>query len=230
MRVVINQSNYIPWKGYFDLINDADLFIFLDDVQYTKNDWRNRNRIKSPNGLHWLTIPIGSPTSKRIDEVALPLTDWREKHWRSVVCAYSRTPFFSQYAAWLRETYFDLKHTTLSELNQYLIRTIALQFLGINTEFTNSREISGHGTKTDRILALLKGVGAKTYISGPAGKNYLEEAKFLENGIKLIWKDYSAYPQYDQFQPPFEHAVSILDMIFHLGPEAPWYIWGLKNK
>lgn len=229
MRVVINQSNYLPWKGYFDLINDADLFIFLDDVQYTKNDWRNRNRIKSANGLHWLTIPIGNATSKTIDEVLLPQTGWREKHWRSVKSAYSRAPFFSKYAPWLQETYFDLKHTTLSELNQYLIRTIATQFLGIKSEFKTSREVFAGGTKTERVISLLNAVGAKVYISGPAGKNYLQQERFTQNGIELIWKDYTGYPEYNQLSAPFEHAVSILDVIFHLGPKSPQHIWGWRS-
>jgi hypothetical protein len=129
-RVVINQSNYLPWKGYFDLIHDADLFIFLDNVQYTKNDWRNRNRVKGANGSHWLTIPIGvGRTRLQIDQVPLPDGSWRKKHWKTLTQCYSHAPFFSLYSSFFEGIYLNTSWRTLSEMNQTIIEAIAKELL-----------------------------------------------------------------------------------------------------
>lgn len=228
-RVVINQSNYLPWKGYFDLIHDADLFIFLDDVQFTKNDWRNRNVIKGPNGPCWLTIPVGPATNRRVDEVPLPGGNWRDKHWRTLVQSYGKAPHFARYETFLRRLYApDAPWRTLSEFNQSVIASIASEQLGIRTVFARSTDfnVSGHGA--ERVLGLLKAAGATTYISGPRGRDYLNPSRFADDNIEIIWKDYSAYPVYPQLHPPFNHAVSIVDLLCHVGPEAPRYIWGEK--
>jgi hypothetical protein len=228
LRVVINQSNYLPWKGYFDLIHDADLFIFLDDVQYTKNSWRNRNRLKGPNGPVWLTIPVGASISRRICDVPLPDSSWAQVHWRTIRSIYEASPFFGDYAPFLRNLYESPEFSTLSALNQFLIRTIAVDFFSARTRFVNSIDISTDGTSQDRVLNLLKAVGATTYISGPAGKAYLDENRFRDAGIELKWKDYSGYPEYSQAYPPFEHSVSIIDLLFCAGPDAYRYIWGWR--
>lgn len=226
-RVVINQSNYLPWKGYFDLIHDADIFVFLDDVQFTKNDWRNRNRIKGPNGTHWLTIPVGGSVDRRIDQVLLPAGPWRARHWKSLVESYAKAPFFDAYASFFREVFTGAQSwLTLSEMNQHLIRMIARDFLGITTEFVDSREFNLTSRKEDRVLDILKCLGATTYLSGPAGRAYLDPGRFAREGIEVAWKDYSRYPVYPQVHPPFEHAVSIVDTLFCAGPKAPSCIWG----
>jgi hypothetical protein len=230
LRVVINQSNYLTWKGYFDLIHDADLFIFLDNVQFTKNDWRNRNRIKSPNGTFWLTIPVGDSISRRICDVPLPGGTWAKKHMHSLQNSYAGTAHYSAYLDFFEDLYGNLRWTTLSEFNQYIIRTIAVQFLGIKTQFVSSAEFVAPGTSQARVLALLKAAGATTYISGPAAKAYLQPSAFEEAGIELIWKDYSGYPEYAQPHPPFEHAVSIVDLLFCVGVSAPDYIWGWRGS
>lgn len=225
-RVVINQSNYLPWKGYFDLIHDADLFIFLDDVQFTKNDWRNRNRIKGPNGLHWLTIPVGPETNRRIDEVPLPAGNWRDKHWRALVQSYGKAPHFAHCESFLRGIYSpDRPWRTLSEFNQAVIKAIARELLGITTRFAVASDFAAAGAGEDRVLALLQAAGATTYISGPKGQDYLHPARFADANIEIVWKNYSCYPEYPQLHPPFEHAVSIVDLICHTGPDAPRYIW-----
>jgi hypothetical protein len=230
VKVVINQSNYLPWKGYFDLIHDADVFIFLDDVQYTKNDWRNRNRIKGPNGPYWLTVPVGGSTTLKINEITLPGGLWREKHHSAITQSYCHAPFYSLLAPFLREVYE--KHTwhTLSELNQFLIKIIAHDFLGVTTEFADSSTFGVTGEKQDRVLALLRATGATTYISGPAAKAYIDPVRFDKAGIELVWKDYSGYPEYPQPYPPFEHTVSIVDLLFSVGPAAPYDIWGWRNS
>ena len=227
--VVVLQSNYIPWKGYFDLVNDADFFIFYDDLQYTKNDWRNRNRIKSANGSEWITIPAGSDCSRLICEVELTNSAWQVKHWKTIKQNYAGCPYFDHYRAFFEEVYLGKCWGTLSELNHFLIRHIARDFLGIDTEFADSRSYALSGQKQDRLLELLAKVGAQRYVSGPAARGYIDSERFSEAGIDLVWKDYSGYPEYSQRFPPFEHGVSIVDLLFSVGPDAPWYIWGWRD-
>lgn len=227
--VVVLQSSYIPWKGYFDLIHDADLFIFYDDVKFTKNDWRNRNRIKSAQGAHWLTIPVGSGNSRLIFEVAIEGPKWQEKHWKTLCANYSKCKHFQTYRTFFEDFYLGCKWTNLSELNQYLIRTIAYKFLGLATEFRDSREYDASGKKLDRLLDLIVEAGATRYVSGPSAKDYIDLSRFVESGIELGWKDYSGYPEYPQRFPPFDHGVSVLDLLFNVGPNAPWYIWGWRE-
>lgn len=229
VKVVINQSNYLPWKGYFDLIHDADLFIFLDDVQFTKNDWRNRNRLKTPRGCEWLTVPVGKHLSRLICEVELPSGDWAQRHWRQIELHYHAAPHFADYAPRLRDVYLARQWTGLSELNQHLIRLIAHDILGIKTRFADSRSYNLTTRSQDRVLDLLAAVGASTYVSGPAAKAYLDEGRFAAAGIELVWKDYAGYPAYPQPHPPFEHAVTVLDLLFSVGPAAPYHIWGWRN-
>lgn len=228
--VVILQSNYIPWKGYFDLIHDADLFIFYDDLQYTKSDWRNRNKIKASKGPEWISIPTGSDLNRLICEVELKDTSWQKKHWKTLLHNYHNCPYFERYQDFFREFYLDRVWSNLSNLNQYLIQHIATEFLGIRTEFQDSRSFNLSGRKQDRLMELAVKAGAERYISGPAAKSYIEPERFEDAGIELVWKDYSGYPEYAQRFPPFEHGVSVLDLLFNAGPDAAWYIWGWRGR
>ena len=228
-KVAVIQSNYIPWKGYFDIINDVDHFIFYDDVQFTKNDWRNRNKIKTAQGLCWLTIPVGSRENRLIYEVEIKEDSWAKKHWETIKQAYSKAPYFKKYCDFFENVYHDSKWTNLSELNHFLIKTISNEFLGISTTFSDSREYHAEGHKLDRLINLLNKANADLYVSGPSAKDYIEENIFKEAGIDLVFKDYSGYPQYPQLFPPFEHAVSILDILFNCGSAASDYIWGWRE-
>lgn len=228
-RVAVIQSNYIPWKGYFDIINDVDLFIFYDDVQYTKNDWRNRNKIKTPTGVQWLTIPTGASLNRRIFEVELVDKLWAVKHWKNLQQYYSKAPFFHYYRDFFEQVYLGTCWTNLSELNQFLIRRIATEYLGITTEFRDSREYSASGQQLERLICLLKKSGAEEYVSGPTARDYIDDNFFATEEIQLIYKDYSGYPEYPQVFAPFDHYVTILDLLFHVGPDAPYYIWGWRN-
>ena len=225
-NVAVLQSNYIPWRGYFDIINDVDLFIFYDDVQYTKNDWRNRNRIPTPAGVKWLTIPVGSSNDRLICEVTIDDPRWQKKHWKQLSQNYAKAPFFKDYRAFLEDVYLERTWTSLSDMNQHMIRTIATEFLGIDVTFADSRDHPVDGAKQERLLNLLGDVGAERYVSGPAAKSYTSEAVFEDAGIDLVWKDYGGYPDYEQIAEPFDPAVSILDLLFMVGPDAPDYIWG----
>ena len=229
-RVAIVQSNYLPWKGYFDIIHDADLFVFYDDVQFTKNDWRNRNQIKSLNGLEWLTIPVGKNENRRINEVRIPPdSSWTKHHWQRIEASYQGAEYFKEYGPWLRGVLLHERWETLSALNQHIIRTISQDFLGVSTSFVRSQDFAISGQKQERLLSLLESLGASTYISGPAAKNYLEPARFAEVGINVEWKDYSGYPEYPQQHPPFVHTVSIVDLLFCTGPRASYYICGWRS-
>ena len=229
-KVAILQSSYIPWKGYFDIINDVDLFIFYDDVQYTKNDWRNRNKIKVAGGTSWLTIPVSACSDQLICDVGLSDRRWAGKHWKSFVQYYSRAPYFNRYRSFFEQVFLAERWDNLSQLNQYLIQHIARNFLGIKTEFKDSLEYNCSGAKLERLLDLLSKSGARRYVSGPAAKDYIDEEAFIQAGVALVFKDYSGYPDYLQFHPPFDHYVSVRDLLFHVGPDAPEYIWGWREN
>jgi len=229
MNCVILQPSYIPWRGYFHQIYKADVFIFYDDVQYDKNGWRNRNRIKTRNGPIWLTIPVlhrGS-VSEQIPILDIRIDgskDWNRKHWISIQQSYSKAPYYAQYAP-LLEGFLQQQPDSLANFTIDL--TIALsQALGIQTtRFIRSSEIGGSGTKTDRLVDLLGKVGATHYISGPAARDYLEEDKLAKAGITLEYINYN-YQEYPQLYPPFDSQVSIIDLLFMTGPLAGEYIWG----
>ena len=225
-RVAVLQSNYIPWKGYFDIIHDVDEFIFYDDVQYTKNDWRNRNRIKTPSGPQWLTIPVGQRLNRLVTEVALPENDWARDHWKRLAAAYAAAPYFEPLRPVLENIWLGMTWRTLSDLNQHLIRTIAQGLLGLRTHFRDSREFVLHGRRQERLLELLELAEADVYVSGPAARSYIDPDRFAAAGIELRWKDYSRYPEYPQMYPPFLHEVTVLDLLFHTGDDAPRFIWG----
>jgi len=228
MRIVINQSNYIPWKGYFDLIHDADVFVFYDDVQFTKNDWRNRNRVKTADGPQWMTVPVGRDLNRRINEVTLPDHHWQGKHWRTLEQLYGKAPFFDRYREFLAGIYLGRQWDRLSDLNQTLIQWVAGE-LGITTRIMHSHDVPVGGSGANRVLGIAQAIGASEYVSGPAGRAYLDPAAFADAGITLTWKSYDSYPEYAQFHPPFEHAVTVLDLLFHTGPGAPHYIWGWRD-
>ncbi|KAF5083716.1 hypothetical protein DSECCO2_85170 [anaerobic digester metagenome] len=228
-QVAVLQPNYIPWKGYFDIINDVDTFIFYDDVQYTKNDWRNRNIILGPTGQFWLTIPISkSSVNHNINKVQIENSHWQKKHLTALKSCYSKSQYFNNYLEIIKCIYEDNAWTNLSTLNEYWIEIIS-KILKINVKFLRSSDFILNGNKNERLLDLLHQVGADEYISGPSGKGYLNEKQFIEEGINLVYKDYS-YPEYNQlWDKGFNHYVSVLDLIFNKGPDSPYYIWGWRD-
>jgi hypothetical protein len=221
MRAVVLQSNYLPWKGYFDLIQSADVFVYYDEVQYTKNDWRNRNRVCSKNGVQWLTIPISRDAVKsKISEVCLPDARWQEDHFKTLVQNYRPAPFFHQIEPLLGDFYLGRTWTHLSQLNRYCIESIT-QLLSFRTRIADSKDFCLEGDRVSRLVNLLKQVGATEYLSGPSARGYLagHEGLFEEAGIQLSFKNYQGYPEYPQLQAPFEHAVSILDVLANVDLE-----------
>jgi len=225
-RVAVLQSNYLPWKGYFDIIHRVDVFVFYDDVQYTKNDWRNRNRIKTPQGSQWLTVPVGASLDRLVCDVTIPDVHWQQKHYKTLTQCYARAPHFDLLAGFLQDTFLEQQWQSLSQLNQHLIRTISRDFLNITTEFRDSREFAPDGRKADRLLDLLQKMKAEHYLSGPSARGYIDEAAFNAAGIQLEYMDYGHYAEYPQLFPPFDHYVSVLDLLFMTGRDAPQMIWG----
>jgi hypothetical protein len=222
-KVAILQSNYIPWKGYFDLIAAVDEFILYDDMQFTKNDWRNRNKIKTPNGLEWLSIPVGQDISRRIRDVIIGNSLWQEKHWKSLGANYSRALYYDEVSELLEPLYRHRKHTHLSEINRELLEAIC-GYLGISTVIKNSWDYLLDVGKTGRLVDLCQQVGATEYISGPSARNYLDPECFAEKNIKLTWFDYNGYPEYPQLWGEFQHGVSVLDLLFNCGKSSVQYM------
>ena len=220
-KVAILQSNYIPWKGYFDLIRLVDEFILFDDVQYTKNDWRNRNLIKTPRGLMWLTIPVAQDSlHQKIRETKVADTRWAKKHVNSLQMNYARAPYYPEFAPRIFQIYSEVENEPfLSRINHAFIHAIC-GWLGIRTQIRWSSEYNLIEGKTERLVDLCRQAGATDYISGPAAKGYLRENLFEDAGIQVHWMDYSKYPPYPQLFPPFLHGVSIIDLLFSEGGNA----------
>ena len=195
-KVAILQSNYIPWKGYFDLINSVDLFVFHDDIQYTKNDWRNRNRIKTSEGVRWLTVPAGTSEKRLIHEVSFSDFSWQRKHWNLIRNSYAKAPYWNEYKDFFEDFYLFNKWDNLSSLNQHLIKKISLDFLGISgVVFEDSRKYNLIEKKEGRVLELLSKVKASEYLSGAAAKSYINEKNFEDEGIVLTWFNYLGYKE-----------------------------------
>jgi len=224
---VILQPSYIPWRGVFDLIHDADVFVFYDDVQYDKHGWRNRNRIKTAQGSQWLTIPINAKGNVEggllVKDARIAQPDFAKKHLGSLRQSYGKTPFFKQYIG-IFEEITSKKHELLADLTIEL--TIALaRALGLEkTRFERSSLLGVSGGKTERLARIMQHVGCDRYISGPAAKDYIEPELFSAAGVTLDYKAY-AYPEYEQLYPPFDPQVTVLDLLFMKGPEAPAFIW-----
>ncbi|SDW04872.1 WbqC family protein [Thiocapsa roseopersicina] len=224
-KVAIVQSNYIPWKGYFDLIAAVDEFILYDDMQYTRRDWRNRNQIKTPEGLRWLTVPVKvkGRYHQTIRETELDGAGWAGLHWRTIVQNYRRAPHFSEIASWLEPLYLTGSYSHLSDLNRGFIEAICT-YLHVTTVISNSWDYTLIEGKSERLAHLCAKAGGTEYISGPAAKNYLDEQVFAHEGIKLTWFDYAGYPEYRQLWGEFSHGVTILDLLFNCGRAAPRYM------
>jgi hypothetical protein len=229
-KVAVIQSNYIPWKGYFDIIHDVDLFVFYDDVQFTKNDWRNRNKYKTQHGTKWISIPVGQDLNRLVCEVKLEDLTWQQQHYKMLTQTYAKAKYIKEFLPFLDEVYLSKKWDNLSELNQFLIREISKRFLKLDhVQFEDSRKYNLSGTKLDRLMGLLKKNGAEMYVTGPAAEDYITPELFHTENIQLVYKKYDDYPEYEQIYPPFDHFVTIFDLLFHCGSDAPKYIWGHRK-
>lgn len=224
-RVAIVQSNYIPWKGYFDMIASVDEFILYDDMQYTRRDWRNRNHIKTPQGAQWITVPVKVKGKyfQTIRETEIDGAEWAEAHWRAIAQNYRKAPFFEEVAAIFEPLYRERQFTHLSALNRALIEAVC-DYLGIRTRISNSWDYNLIEGKTERLADLCAQAGGTEYISGPAARDYIDESVFAAHGIKLEWFNYEGYKEYPQLWGEFVHGVTVLDLMFNCGKRAPEFM------
>ena len=223
MRVGVIQSSFIPWRGYFDFIASVDMFVFHDDIQYTKGDWRNRNKIKTPRGWEWLSVPVSyKSVSQLICDTSIDnTTPWAKKHLRIWQAHYKLSPYFDV-SKEILSLLNDNENTTISQLNIKLIRKIC-DYLEISTPMMLSSELDLVKSKTERLIDLLKKLNASTYLSGPSAKAYLDKEAFCRAGIQLEYKSYDYMP-YSQLWGDFIGEVTVLDLIANHGPEAKNYI------
>ena len=207
------------------MIAAVDEFILYDDMQYTKRDWRNRNQIKTPQGIQWLTIPVKvkGKYHQTIRETEIEGSHWATDHWKALTQNYRRSACFSEISAWLEPLYMGETPAHLSQLNRRLIEAICA-YLGIKTTISNSWDYTLSAGKSERLADLCAAAGGSEYISGPAAKDYLDEGVFSDRGINLTWFDYTDYPEYPQLWGEFSHGVTILDLLFNCGKDAHRYM------
>jgi len=231
VRAVVLQPTYLPWVGYFGMIDIADTFVFYDDIQFSVQSWQQRNKIKSTNGnWMWLSVPIIRNFGQNIDEVQINnASNWRKKHWSSIYQSYAKAPCFKDCKEEIERIY-QKEWEYLSDLSIAIIEKLS-ELLGVDIpKFIKSSELTDiAGEKSDRLLFLLEKMGADEYISGPAAKDYIEIDKFKEKGIKLYWYEYQ-HPVYPQIKGEFIPYLSAIDLLFNTGDEAIKYIReGSKN-
>ena len=224
-KVAILQSNYIPWKGYFDMIAAVDEFVLFDDMQYTRRDWRNRNQVKTSQGVQWLTVPVRvkGKYHQTVRDTEIDGNGWAVAHWKALCHNYRQSAHFKTLAAQLEPLYLETKYSHLSQLNRTLIEWVCDQ-LDIKTKISNSWDYTlAHG-KTERLVDLCIQSGGTEYISGPAARGYIDETAFSNRGVTLTWFDYTGYPEYPQLWGEFVHGVTILDLLFNCGKDAGRYM------
>ena len=229
----VTQSNYLPWRGYFDLIRKCDHVIFLDDVQYTRRDWRNRNRIKTPNGPKWISVPVntkGRFANMRVCEAVISEPGWKAQHLASIQNAYRTAPHFESVIGKLETWFSNLgSESNLSAVNRSLIENIA-DYFGLDCRFSWSwdhiplQDLDQMGS-SQRLLELCQKICARAYISGPAAKAYLDQDMFVEAEMGVEWMDYASLPSYPQINGSFESSVSIVDYMMMQGSQ----FWGVRR-
>lgn len=220
MIVSVHQPQYLPWLGFFDKIEKSDCFVYLDQVQYKSREFQNRNKIRTKGGWIWLTVPVMTKGKRGqgIGEIRMDNElDWRKQHFSSLKTWYAKAKYIDKYIHFFEEV-FSKKWEKLSDLNIYIIDYLLKQ-LAINTPVYFESNLGIKNKKTDRIIEICKKLNADTYLSGAGGRDYLEEGKFIEAGIKLIYQDFS-HPSYEQCYSPFIPYMSIIDLLFNRGEES----------
>ena len=230
-KVAIVQSNYIPWRGYFDLIASVDEFILLDDVQYTKRDWRNRNKIKTMSETKWLTVPVTTKGKyfQKICETKISNQEWQSLHWSIIERNYADAKFFNEVSKFIKPIYFDYNWESLSKLNRFFIEKI-LNYLKIETKISWSWEYYCDGSRSEKLLNLVKSSNAKIYVSGPSAKSYLDTGIFLKSGIEVKWFNYSKLKSYPQLGNEFISNISIIDLLMNVGADSIKFLPNVKIK
>lgn len=226
MIVAIHQPQYLPWLGYFDKIDKSDVFVLLDNVQYKKNEWQNRNRIKTARGWQWITVPVLYKFPQRIRGVRINnRVNWREKHLHALVCNYSKSPYFGDHRSFFEHTY-NRNWEYLVDINTHMIKYL-VKVLGITTKILIASDFSLRDHPTERLIDICKAVGADTYLSGVDGARYMDMEKFMQAKIKVIVQKFK-HPIYNQLFGKFEPFMSIVDLLFNHGHESLRIIRGKR--
>lgn len=219
MIVSIHQPQYLPWLGYFDKISRSDIFVFLDNVQFKKNEWQNRNRIKSAQGWQWLTVPVIHKFSQKICEVKINNTvSWEKKHLKALITCYSKAPFFKEHIAFFEQIYAQ-EWQRLVDINIHIIHYLAKAFGLSGKKLVRASEYKLREEATERLIDICKHLRGDVYLSGKDGANYLNLALFEKEGIQVIFQDYQ-HPHYPQLYGDFEPYLSTIDLLFNCGPES----------
>ena len=220
MRVTILQPSYLPWLGFFEQMHRSDQFVLYDDVQFTRRDWRNRNRVRVLEGSVWLTVPViqknkyeQSLLETKIDNS----TSWKRKHLETIRCHYSKTPFFDLHFPWC-EKIFNSEWNFLLDLSLETIQYLKGE-LKINTPLLRSSELGEPGNKTERLVSICKQLGATQYLSGESARNYISETDFFDQGIELEYQEYQ-HPEYPQRYEGFVPFLSTIDLLFNCGDKS----------
>ena len=217
--VAVHQPQYLPWLGYFDKIDKADVFVLLDNVQFKKNEWQNRNKIKTAQGWMWLTVPVLYKYPNHIDEVQINnRIDWRKKHLRALEINYQKAPYFRNFFPEVEHFYAE-DSDFISEANRASVLML-LRMLGIHRE-TEIASVLGHLPEepSERLAAICETVKADTYLSGAGGKDYLDLEPFNDKGITVLFQDFK-HPVYMQLYGDFIPNLSLLDLLFNCGPDS----------
>jgi|TARA_Y100000294_G_scaffold33620_1_gene29036 hypothetical protein len=216
--VAIHQPNYVPWLGYFFKIANTEIFIFLNDAEFSKNSYINRNRIKTQRGAHWLTVPVNANSTSSINEVRIANMIWNKKHVKTLKSAYGKAPFFQTVFPWFEDLLTTAQFDFLSELNIHIIKKICnkMEFV---PRFKISSDYNVKSKRDDRLIALVKEVGGTHYLSGYGGAKYQDPKKFEKNGIDIKYYNYQP-PVYAQLWGAFTPNLSILDLLFNIGFES----------
>jgi len=217
-KIAVLQPSYIPWLGFFEQMMSVDMFVLYDDAQYTKNDWRNRNRLKSNTGFEWLTIPVNSSTSLQIKDVKIDANqNWQRKHIKTITQLYSRAPFFEDVFATF-ELIWRKKYVFLIDVIVDSIRCTTT-YLDIKTKTVFSSEIGAIGDKNKKLVEICKILGADKYYSGLAAQSYINTELFSTNGIEVAFQDYN-HPVYPQMHGDFISHLSVIDLLFNCGKNS----------
>ena len=219
MIVSVHQPQYLPWLGYFDKIAKSDVFVFLDNVQFKKNEWQNRNRIKTARGWQWLTVPVVHKFPQKIREVKISNTEaWGKKHLQALITNYSKAVFFKDHIAFFESTYAREWHY-LADLNIHIILYLAAALGLPETRFVKASKITLRDEATERLIDICKRVRANVYLSGKDGAKYMDTALFEKEGIQVVFQDYR-HPQYSQLYGDFVPCLSAVDVLFNCGSES----------
>ncbi len=220
MIISVHQPQYLPWLGYFHKMYHSDAFVFLDNVQYKKREYQNRNLIRTKNNGIWLTVPVlkSREPYPKISEVRIDnFQDWPQRHWKAISLNYARAPFFKKYSAWFEDAY-KMEWEMLADLNMQIIKYIA-QSLRIDRPLYLESQFNITSKNTLRIIDICKALKADTYLSGAGGRDYLDEKQLDLNGIKLVYQDF-IHPEYKQRYEPFEPFMSAVDLLFNHGDDS----------